>query len=735
MPWPWWAKDKRISEFALLSILLAVSICLAADKAGADSLRFRGDWEITTTDSEFTNNATGERIDSSSTRTNQQYNLDFTKNLFPNLTLLGGALYELTNTDTSTDGQDFETDETFLRPFARLDLNTPLYQAGAEYRHTRIDNDFNGDFSTTDKQDSLITFFGYRPVGLPEITVRYNQFHSYNDDDTRDLLEKTWQLESTYNPIDELRLFYFYQRDEDEDRNRDTVSGNQRHTGRIDYSRQFIDNRVSMNTGYQINYNIQELPSTGFADTEISPVAGLFSIDDTPQDGPALAVNNALIDGLLSVPTGIDIGLGGDETTLTNIGVDLGLPTDINRILLWVDRRLTPAVASSFTWEIYVSPDNLDTSTWNLVATIAAAPFGTFDNRFELLFPTVTTRFIKVVTRPLSPIVPGSGSFPNIFVTEIEPFLRIANVEFIDELETVDHNYNLTLTGRITPRTVLGYDFFYRFREQDLSVLDDTDERSELSNGLFLRHTFNPIFSTSARILRTDTDINEQKTVDYTYSASLRAQYIDTFNQTLTFSGTRNEQDDGTDTTNALFLRNNAILLRGWSAFLDLGYTWEDNQLVGEQTTTEVRLGTDFQPHRTLTVTLDGRRQTTDVQDPQIEDFTETDYNIQAFYVPFPTISLFGKLSVRDRQDRRNTVQNYSVNWSPFPDGALQFSFAYTETLRPETDSEERSYGPAIDWTISRHLFWEAQYTISQGETDTTETDTNSLRTEFRFIW
>jgi hypothetical protein len=736
MRWHWWGRDKNSATIGLLFILLTVSICLRATLIRADSLRFRADLEATLTDVEVTDKATGDRIDSDVTFTNQQYNLDFTKNLFPNLTLLGGALYELTNIDTTTDGQDSENDETFLRPFIRLDLNTDLYRAGAEYRHTRIDSDFDDDLSITDKRDEFDTFFGYSPAGLPEFTARYNQIHSYNDAGTRDFMEKTWQLESAYNPIDTLRLFYFYQHDLDEDRNRDQEVANQRHTGRIDYARQFLDDRVAVNTGYQIDYNLQELPSEGVADTEITPTAGLFSFESDPQNPvTALAVNNALIDGLLTVPTTINIGLGGDQVNDTSIGLDLGLPTDINRILLWVDRRLTPSIAGSFVWSVYTSPDNLDTSTWTQVVNVAPAEFGTFENRFEIVFPTVTTRFIKIVTSALSPAFPGSASFPNIFVTEIEPFQRISGVQVTNDLKTVDHNYNLTVTGSLSPRTVVGYDLFYRLRRQDLPFQDDTDERSELSNGMFLRHTFNPVFSTNARVLRSDTEVNEDKIVDYNYSASLRAQYIDTFNQTLTFSGVRSELDEGTNSNNSVFLRNNAILYRGWSAFLDLGYTWEDTISVGEDTTTEVRFGTNVQPHRTLTLTLDSRWRSTNFKSSEFEDFSEIDYNLQAFYVPFPSLSLFGRITVRDREDRRDTVQNYSVNWSPFPDGDLQLSLAYSEILQSESDRRDRTYGPVISWNISRHLFLEAQYTISDSETEIQKIDTNTLRTEFRFIW
>jgi hypothetical protein len=152
---------------------------------------------------------------------------------------------------------------------------------------------------------------------------------------------------------------------------------------------------------------------------------GLFSLDNTPQDGPALQVNNALIDGNVIASAGLDIGLGGDETTLTNIGVDLGFEVAVDQIYIWVDRSLTSAVADSFSWDVYTSPDNTNSSTWTLTATVFPADFGIFENRFKIPFTQVNTRFIKVVTTPISPTVPDSANFPNIFVTEMQAFVTV----------------------------------------------------------------------------------------------------------------------------------------------------------------------------------------------------------------------------------------------------------------------------------------------------------------------
>jgi hypothetical protein len=355
--------------------LLSGAIGLLAVEARADYLRFRGDWEYTAADSEITNKQTGSRIDTESTRLFQQYNLDFSKNLYPYLNVLGGVLYQLTDLESTAAGLESESDETFLRPFVRIDLNNPIYRAGAEFRRTDVETTVTGGIDTEDIRDEFDIYLGWLPVGLPEITVRYNQIKTTDALDTRDTLDKTYTLEGLYNPNDHWRFYYYFQRDEDEDNIRNTVVLNDRHTGRIDYGRRFLDNRLALNTGYQINYTRLELPAQGNVDTVITPTQGISSIDDTPQDGPALADNPALIDGVLTVSAGLDIGLGGDETTLTNIGLDLGLPTDINKIRVWVDRRLTAAVSNSFSWVVFTSPDNLDTSIWTQVATVSPAPF------------------------------------------------------------------------------------------------------------------------------------------------------------------------------------------------------------------------------------------------------------------------------------------------------------------------------------------------------------------------
>jgi hypothetical protein len=62
--------------------------------------------------------------------------------------------------------------------------------------------------------------------------------------------------------------------------------------------------------------------------------------------------------------------------------------------------------------------------------------------------------------------------------------------------------------------------------------------------------------------------------------------------------------------------------------------------------------------------------------------------------------------------DRDTQVtQNFGANWSPFPDGTLQFSFFYAENRLPD-ESESRIIQPTLRWYLTprRRSYLEATY-------------------------
>jgi hypothetical protein len=458
---------------------------------------------------------------------------------------------------------------------------------------------------------------------------------------------------------------------------------------------------------------------------------GLSALDNTPEDGPALSVNDALIDGNLIATAGLDIGTAGDQTQLVNIGVDLGFPQAVDHIRIWVDRRLSAIVADSFSWGVYTSPDNTDLSTWSLVATVSPAIYATFENRFDIFFPTVNTRFIKVVTRPLSPTVPGATDFTNIFVTEIQAFINQTGASDTTETSVTDHNYTLNLRGRLSDRTIVNYNLLYSQQNSD----PDNDERTQLSNSVYLNHTFNNVFSANVNGQRGDTSVMDDDRTNYNYGASLKAAWLRTFDQSLTYTGRYEDGDLGTAYQNSLFLRSNTILYRGWSAFFDLGYSWEKLPTGERITSSVIRPGTSIQPHRTLDMNLNFQFKRNEQSGGDIGPSDETKWDVQAFYTPFSTLSLFGKLNGLHRDGERDVFQQYTLNWSPFPDGDLQFFFTFNEVLMSENDRKQTVVGPGLQWRIGRHINLDMAYNWTDDDSDIQRIESNIFNSELKLIF
>ncbi|NNG46654.1 MAG: hypothetical protein HKM86_05995, partial [Deltaproteobacteria bacterium] len=416
----------------------------------------------------------------------------------------------------------------------------------------------------------------------------------------------------------------------------------------------------------------------------LTPSAGISSLDDTPADGPALGPNFALIDGNRQVSAGIDLGLDGDQTTLANIGIDFGFPATVDTIHLYVDRALISTVAGSFSWDIYVSSENTDTGTWTLHATVFPAPFGVFENRFEISFPSVETQFIKVVTRPLTSAVTLDPAFRNIFVTEIETFFTVSGKE--KRLTTEEHTYNLALRGKVSEKTTLGYALSFRYESSE----PPSFQRTRWNNTVDAVHKFNKVFTGTTSFTREDeSENNDEDTVRYEYTASVRAVYLETLRQRLAYRGTYVEEEDfRTEQTNSINLRTSADLYEGWSAFLDLGYNWDKPADGGRKTSIIGRIGSDLIPNQKLHITLD--YQVTETEEENGEESSELVQrgDLLIFFIPTYTLSFSGRWTLQDREDSTDFFQNYSASWNPFPGGDFQLLFFYNERLR--TSGNER---------------------------------------------
>jgi len=708
---------------------VAVTLYVLTLPSKADGINFNSRFVSTTSSSQTTLKSTDEQIDTEFTSFDQRYNLDFTKSLFPYLTFAAGSFYQRNEITTSSQNIETEIKENRISPFLEMNLSNPYYKAGFAYRKTKVEEQTTGQTKTQSDRDQYTATMGMTPMGLlPRWNMVYTRSITSDEPETVNQQEDLLNFTTQYTLFPDLNLDYSYTRTDTDNRLRDFKTTEQTHFGKITYSHNFLQNLLSLNSGYSINYNTLEFPGTATVERPMLRSTGLSSLDMTPTDGPALAPTPTLIDGDLTASTGLDLGLGGDESTFTNIGLDFGFAVDVNILRIWVDRRPTDQIANSFAWSVYTSPDNLDTSTWTLVTTVAPATFGVFDNRFEITFPTVNTRFIKVVTTALSPSTPGASSFPNIFITEMEALASKSGVAISKETTTINHNFNFNLQGRLGQKTTLSYNLYYTLRTEDPSDL----ERDQMTNGFYLNHIFTPIFSANASVQRTDeTDVNN-KSVNDVSSVALRAAWLKTLNQILTFSRRTTSEEEGDANQNSVILRTNAILYRGWDAFLDVGYNWDEQVDSTQSTSRIIKSGTNVTPLDKLTFNLNYTYKETDQQDVQGDTQIETQIDLQGFYVPFSNLSLFAKISIVDKPTISDTFQNYSINWSPFAQGDLQFFFTYNEVLRSESNQTEKTIGPGARWTITRNLTLDLAYTSSTTENVLLKTDTESFIAEFK---
>ena len=723
---------------SILPVILVMSAILPLS-ARAEGIGFNSQLRYSWSDSKTTDRDTGETSDSKSYRFDQRYNLDLTKTLYPYLSFRAGTFYEVNTSKSLTD--NFKIEETTLQPVVGLTLNNPLYHAGVQYTGTRRTQKTTNFPKTELSRDDIVSSLLWSPADLPLVDLRFNWTHTYDHPKSVDVVDKLLTLKSSYTAWEDLNLTYIYTRLDADDRMGGFDTLDQTHFGTVNYTHNFLNDRLSMNTNYAIRYNTLEFPGAETVQLPLQPFEGLYRVDNNPPDDGQLNMSsNALIDGNLTVPAATALNIGSapvNQTNYINIGLSFVSARDVDEIYIYVNsgsRPLTAAIADSFSWAVYTSPDNTSTSTWTLVATVSPASFGDIDNRFEISFPQVNTQYIKVVTRALSPVLdPPPGEFRDIFITEMQAFSTLSGTQVNHTFTTLDQNYNLNLTARLTDKTSLGYSLQY-FNENQDSPAEDS---SQLFNNIFLNHTFNEIFSSSASFSRGGSKQGDRKTTTYLYGASLRGAYLPTLNQTLTLSGSNENEEEGSAYTYSIFLHHNAILYSGWSAFLDVGRTW--NLLTDDtrNASTIIRTGTNIIPNSMITLNLTYNYTLTDSKPPEgnKEETTNKILNLDVFFTPFRALSLSASISYVERENFSSTLQQYSVNWSPFPEGDLQFFFIYNETLENEQNREETSLGPGFNWKISNHFSLRTSYNYLQSETRTQKTETNNIFSELRIIF
>lgn len=643
--------------------------------------------------------------------------------LFPSLRLNLGGVFEFERVLSPDDDINPDISITRLRPFFELRSTDPVLQPGFSYfrreNRTRIGSAPSLDLVNED----YAVYFGWKPDLFPQSDFQYIRTYTY-DGDRRfvDGVKDFGQVLSRYTYGD-LSLDYQGNYIGTAEQVNGLETRQWSNAGRVDYGRSFLDRRLQWNATYNVNrvdLTTRAVGDSGQVALPVVPFAGLALVTDTPVTA-TLSPNPLLVDGNLAASAGIDLGLPAlvSEAQPRNVGLDFLVPTRINRFLVWVDRELPADIARSFSWEVYSSPDNL---IWTRESLVPVAAFGPFENRFQVDFPDVTARYVKLVTRPLSSAVLDASRYPDIFVTELQAFLSSSAAEAEGTQVRTTQNVNADVRLRLLDTPSLYYEGSYWYNGVDATtpgLPDTTVYRDSLSNGLSFTHRFNRVVSAYGRGAYEQGHQVEGDRTATVSNATLTVSPIDTLTTSFLYNGLDEDVGDLVNEQRNVSVQTNAQLYRGVD--LQVGFGWNfATRLDGEDYRDRfLNVTASVVPRDDLNVTFNYVGSTTTRESQvagDLEYYTRRGY-LTIAYDPWRTLRLVLEeevVAVPD-QDTRITT-NIGVNWAPFPDGSLQFYVAYDDALRPLEFGTERDVRVGVRWAISRQSYLDVSYQKLHGE-------------------
>jgi hypothetical protein len=82
---------------------------------------------------------------------------------------------------------------------------------------------------------------------------------------------------------------------------------------------------------------------------------------------------------------------------------------------------------------------------------------------------------------------------------------------------------------------------------------------------------------------------------------------------------------------------------------------------------------------------------------------------------------------------KTQVTQNYGLNWSPFPDGALQFRFFYSENLATG-GVKERIINPGVRWNITKRSYLDFSYQWNTNTSASQKVEQNFFNAQFKIF-
>lgn len=637
--------------------------------------------------------------------------------VYPRLRLNAGGIWELNAQTLRAGGPGVDATITRSRPFILLRSTNPVLTPGVGYSRNEERARTPGLSDVKLINDEYSAYLGWRPTGGPASEFQYLRTHTFDGARAvQDILRDSFSLVSNYR-FRELTASYRGLHLDTDDRLERVNASQTTHAGELGYSGSFIRKRLSVNATYDVNYQATRTVATGPSGEVAIPIAaaaGLSGLSDTPVTA-RLTANPQVIDGNFTAGAGIDVGMvdPAENPQARNIGLDFISEVEVNRLLIWVDRNLPVEVSNAFSWEIYSSPDNI---IWRREAQVSPAPFGPFESRFEVDFPSVTARYIKAVVKPLSLVVPDPTRFSDILVTEVQAYLRRAADEAGGELARTGHLVNADARMRILDVPRLMYEGFYLYNTSSAPGGRHTET---LSNGISVTHDFARVFSAFGRFAREQGTQSRGQTVSNVSSATLTFEPVRTFRSSVLYNGRDEHTSLGGETRQALYFQNSAQVYAGVDLLFGFGWSgttfptgerWRDRLLNASGTVAPLN-------HVSLTFSYD--ESATERSGVFTGEPRSTLRRLYTAVTVDPIRSL--RLAVAEEVyavtgAKTRSTFSVSANWAPFPDGALQFILAYNEAMRALVFGTERNSMAGVRWNLSQRSYVNVSYQVLKSE-------------------
>ena len=687
-----------------------------------------------------TTDASGAVTRTSSTTVNPRLTLTLDSLLYPNLRLNAGGVFEVNRafTELFTPGlpaASSDTSVTRLRPFVLLRSTNQMFSPGVGFFRREDRASAQGFPGTKLVNDDYAAYLGWQPAGGPRSDFQFVRTNTFDRgkvlfDTTRDfgsiISNYTWGNLSAHYRGNYLNT---------NDRLHALETTQTSNAGRLAYSESRLARRLVWNAVYDVNdQQLTTRTRTGQGEVAV-PVtanAGLSATSDLPLTA-ALSSNPGLIDGNRTAGAGIDLGVPepGTDAQARNFGLDLLNRTTVSRFDVWIDRELTAELAASFSWDVYTSTDNI---VWTRESIVQRARYGPFETRFELDFPAVTARYVKLVVRPLSPLLPDASRYPDIQVTELQAFERRAASEAEGVIGETRHVLNANARFRLLDAPSLYYETFYLYNGPDFRGR----RRDTFSNGVAIDHSFNRMFAVFGRGAYEQGAQPEGHRDATVTNATLTFTPVPTFRSSVLYTGQIERVAGLPNERRAVFVQNTAHVYRGIDVLFGVGrgYTERETGEISHDRLTNVSATIAPQPHVTLTFSYDdttSRREGVFVGPRH----TKTRRGYASVAVdPLRTLHLvLGEEVIVVTGQKTRTTHTVDVNWAPFAEGALQFIFAYDESFRDLYYGQEQSTLASVRWNLSRRSYLDVSYQRTRSEFVFYSTESGIFSTDVRIYF